>query len=92
MVCSGGGGMTADTVFTWLTAFSDSLCTCMMTAAADSGTVALAAQGTGIAQADRGSTATVTMSARPRKDEEVAKLFSSGENHGKGVFFDRDRL
>jgi hypothetical protein len=50
------------------------------------------AQGTGIAQADRGSTATVTMSAAPRKDEEVATLFSSGENHEKGVFFDRDRL
>jgi hypothetical protein len=44
------------------------------------------AQGTGIAQADRGGTATVTMHAPARGNDEVATLFSSGENREKGVF------
>jgi hypothetical protein len=49
------------------------------------------AVGENIAIADRGSTAIVN-NITGFRSEEVATLFSSGENHEKGVFFDRDRL
>jgi hypothetical protein len=63
-----GVGMTADTVFIWPTAFSDSLYTCMMRAVADSGTVAPAALaqtvgGFTIRATNTGATASTTVTA-----------------------------